>query len=491
MAKTVFFAAAFCASTGAMLLTGHVAVVALWIGLWAFALRARTGTRGSGLLMFYVGFLLFYPAVLSVGTSVNEQAVIAACILGLGLLTEWRAAKTRAGGWIRFLLVAWFVWGILAYAPVGLKWLMVTVLKARGPDWLGDIFYETTALKTAGRTILAAASALLAIRALRTPDDFRAFQRGLFVAACILVVLSAAESLTSVHLIPTGYEADARRLAGFSMPDPNGYGRLLLLPTIFVTTFLLHQKARTPIWVWGLSLAAFASVALTMSRTTYVSLSAGTLVLLILNRARLRTIGVMAALAAAMAVVVLNSGLADAFAEGSERRTLGSIYTRLGIYRSIGEILIERPWFGMHPGGYLEGLALVGHRMPDQEFDYEKLHFETPHNMLLAVAVEYGIPMAAILVLTMATTVVVGLRTKRRIQSAGPAPWRDDLDVCANAAVALSVAYFVHGLTENGILDAVFFTLGLAVASFAFVKRASSPPGSAGGRFAFGSRGEF
>jgi O-antigen ligase len=146
----------------------------------------------------------------------------------------------------------------------------------------------------------------------------------------------------------------------------------------------------------------------------------------------------------------------DYFAAGEDRAGLGHLVGRLTLYQAALAILRESPLFGAWPGGWQ--IALVNLQLPGAQYGV------SVHSMLLSVAVEWGIPMALLLVLAVGLSLRSGLRVVGRMRGGRTDASREMLRSTGCAVAACSVGLFVHGLTEIVPPYLVFLNLGIGVA---------------------------
>jgi hypothetical protein len=454
-------------STMAIALTFDPLIVMLWIGIWYCSRRFATPTKYSSVFAFLIAFSLLYPESASAFVpGMHEQAVVGAVVMMLallicraGLADAWRKSLL-----LRIVFAGWIVWGLLAYLPVLIGYTIVNVFSAPLPLFLEGLPIETTASKSAIPVIAAVAMAVVPVATLKTKADMDRFLEQIVWVVAVVVALGFVQALLGFRLIATEYPFNPERVAGIAVPDSNSYGRTLLLPMLLIGSALLNGTRALPIRkpiLAAVGTAILVAILLTLSRTTFISSAVGISCLLLWSRQRSRaTVGAgLVLIVLVVAVGVL--GTANRFAAGEERMSDQNLITRLEIYNSLIELAMIRPWFGAHPGGYFTGLREAGFRADV---------LDSAHNMLLTVSSQWGIPMAAILLLAIAGTFwrSVGLLPKsRRLLRMHPA--FDSTDVILRALPAAIVTYFVHGLTEAVPQDAVFLLLGLTLALWIYI----------------------
>lgn len=445
----------FYLSTGVMVLTQSVMIVMVWVLIWAFARHAAEGNHRSGPLMFWIGIVMMYPTTATAFGALHQHATVRGAFLAFALLTAGPrliAAMARSK-WCALIGTGWIGWGTLAYGGVFFAWLIGTFLRLPLPPELDALPHATSAVWAAVPVIAAVSAAALPILGIRCPDDANRLIRALTTAVLIVTLLSFVQALLGLRFVATTYEANPNRLAAVSEADPNGYARMLLVPTIILFAAVLVRFAgvrhiRLASAAVGL---AVVSVLLTLSRTGYVSLTAGLFVLVALNIRRGRTVAIALLVTAVVGAGLWLGDAYDTFTAG-DRMSLDNFRHRLGLYELIWRIVKENPWFGVWPGGYFDAL---------RDAQYASPTLVSAHNMFLGIAVEWGLPMAVLLVLALAGAFVhagVGLR-RLRVTLPGARP----VQALLQGSVALSVALGIHGLTENVPPDLVFFAFGLAV----------------------------
>jgi len=448
----------FCASVGAMALTFNGVVIATWVGCWAFAVFASEGRRRRTALMLLLAIAVFYPEFSTVFIGIHEKVIVLSTVLVLSAVWHYGSARRQLRGerTTRFLAGAWLGWGLLAYAPVLVAWLAVTVLHFQAPDALMALQHETSGIKTAAPVITAALAALVAVAALRDCADFRALRRALEWGVIIVTVLSLTEWAMRRHFVPIDVSRlipDTTRLEGFSTFDSNALGRLLLIPALLIVSAAVTAPHTLGARGWSALLLAITAIVLTQSRTSYISFSVGVAVLAALNLRKLRVWWILAVAGSWVTGLILWTRLGSAFSEGSERLSLNSLFLRAQLWKSVWQIIVESPWFGAHPSGYAERMVQL------RVFDEQVI---SAHSFYLALGAEWGVPMVVIAVLAIFTTMRYGrraLRTARRCGHYG------ETQVLAATVVAASLALAVHGITEIISSMYIFFLLGCAVAA--------------------------
>lgn len=459
---------AFVASSAIMALTGSMLLLAVWLGIWCLA---ASKTSVVALLELYIAVTLFYPTYPPGAGSLQEYSVVKAALLSLVLMSCHRdlGRMIRFSKWFRLVLFGWVVWGTLGYVPVLVTWAVRVLFDVRGWDALGISSAETSMSKSALPVILAVVAAVLPVAALKSPEDFSRFANWLFGAAMLLILLSTAQWVLGIPLIAMPYESDPARMTGFSMPDPNGYARLLLMPTVLGISFAVRGSVThggsKPWLIWLIATSGVCNILLTQSRTAYAALAMGFLVLVALNLRRTRPVAAALAILVVAGVAFSGLGLVGVFAPGEERRSAANVVGRAAIAEKLLQIIRDKPLFGTHPGeGYFNAMSDLGARPDDGADHADEVRGQTPHNQLLGLAAVWGIPMAVFFLLTWVATAVYGFRAFRIARRLPSAPGISDLAAVAQATVALAVAFFVEGLGTHLHDDTVFWIFGMSLA---------------------------
>lgn len=432
------------------------------IGLWGLTVFA-TGASGRQQVWSWPFYLwlalgLFYPVASDRFSSVNEYATIdgvALCLMALlaPRVLAFLGARNRTAA---LLALVWAGWGVLVYAPVFVGWLIQTTGHA-APAVLKGLAIETSALKTAVPVIAAWTPIIGALAAIRSASDARAFFGFLVGTVIVLALLSVAQVATggfTQHWIPVTYSILPSRLHSVSSPDPNGTARQLLLPLLIVLSAgILAPPGTSRRMVAIAVLLGGGCLIATQSRTGVLSLSAGLATIVLADIRKRRTlrwlaVSVAAALIGVLAIVAL--GII-----GGERLTLSNVAGRFELYEALGRVMSEHLIFGVRPGGYIAALRDAGYPT-----------IIGTHNMWFGVAVEWGWPMALLLLAVLACTIAIaaiGLNHLRRYRRT-TAGWYESRALLV-AGAALAVALAVHGLSESVPPELPFLALGLALAA--------------------------
>ena len=464
----------FVVSTGAMLLTFNAVIVVLWIGCWALAVMKSTPTRANAAVLLLLAVMMFYPEMSTAYRGIHEKVVVLSGLIAVCALYYLRTAlrQTRRQFATRFAVAAWMIWGFIAYVPIVVAWVWITILDHRGPAFLLELQHATSGIKTAAPVLSAALAALVIGAGLRDDADFRAMRQALELAVIIIATVSLVEWGIGRHFVPVDSSRlieGTTRLEGLSTLDSNAFGRLLLFPALLFASAALTAPRSLRYRGWAALLAAVTCILMTQSRTSYISFTIGLAVLALLHITKLRLWWYVGAAAAWVAVLLTTTRLGEAFAAGSERLTLASLEGRKQLWVGALTIIKASPWFGAYPSGYLEQMGRLG-LFHDQ--------VNAAHSLYLAIAVEWGIPMVLIALIVMAVSFKYGLRAFRllkRRQHFG------ETRLLAGATAAATAAYAAHGVSEVISPMSLFLLLGFAtvVRRNAELIRSVAPAGEA------------
>jgi O-antigen ligase len=453
----------FLATTAAVLLTRNPVVIAIWLGIWLFAAVFSRGRAADGGLMLLVGVIFFYPEFSSAFSSLTEKVVVLTMLLGA--FAFWFAPQAlRAAAHcspLAVVAVYWTCWGLASYAAVAFNYLMLHQVRTPVPDGWRTLYTETSAIKAALPVLVGPLALAVPLVALRSAIDWRRMMTALIAATAIVLVISAVEYVAGVHVVP--YDPSrllhgTSRMTGFSVPDANGFARLLLMPVLMTAAAIVAAPRTVGPAAWAVLAAALIAIVMTQSRTAYLSTAAGLGVLFVLTLRRRRTVLVATAAVAAVVFAAIVLDVRAAFASGSERLSTSSLFLRMELWQGVVAILRENPWFGAHPGGYTISLLQMG---------YPPWRIHSPHNLYLYLGAEWGVPMMLFCIALQALTAIYAFRVLRR-PSAEPM-----LRAAALGALALTVTYAVHGITETVPPVFLFLTAGIAASAERITREAA------------------
>ncbi len=452
-----------------MALTLNVVIIVLWISLWVFSRSYSTLTKGTGFLMFFLGFYLFYPSVSTVYGDLHHPGIVLSGIVLLFIilyripiskfLYGFHTAKTIFYGWI--------IWGILAYLPVISIYLIENIFYYKTNERYSNLIEltrDTTIIKTALPTITAVIVMLIPLYALRNVKDFESFWKALVKGTLILLALSLIRYIFYIDFIPQGYESirtHGYRMSGFSIPDGIGFGRQLLMPILFITSLSMRFPKKMRLFEWITLSLGILCILLTFARTTYVSFLLSILVLLLLSFRIRRIIKLFFLITLMVIIAIYLIGVfqyQQHFVPGKDRLSLSNFKNRITLYKACLKIIAENPFFGAFPGGYQSSLKKIKMEELWREYGH------SPHSLYLGIAVEWGIPMAMISLLALLYSFRSGILIIRKIRKKTPNKNLYLIESMAYGVAIVSVAYCIYGLAEPIPFYFLFFNLGLALA---------------------------
>jgi O-antigen ligase len=475
--RKVFLFALFVSSTVIMGLSKNPVFIGIWVALWVVTKKYKTPSKGMDCLIFFVMFYLFYSPTTSTSPDsyyyIHDLYVILSCLLAAFIilysesipmvLNEFPTAKA--------IFYCWLLWGAFAYAPV----FFSTVWRDSFLSQLNiipQLNRDNTGLKTAIPVLASVGLIILPAYALKTVEDFRRFWKLLSIGTIVYCLLSLLRYALNIDFIPQEYGEVRQmgyRLTGFVHPDANYLGRMLLMPIILSLSVALTSPRTSKALTWTVLVFGIICTAMTYSRTTFISLSSSLVLLFMAVKQKLAGIALFSIIFFLVAIIAWQYDLISYFGYG-EGSDLTNLYSRQMIYRWVLDIIADNPWFGAYPGGYEHAILSVG-------FGFEKV--VSAHNMTLAIAVEWGIPMAIVLVATLIFSIYHSVKTITSLSARTKTEDDYFIQAFACATLAVAAAYLVHGLTEIVPPYYVFFNFGLALASHHYANRVVPARGEA------------
>lgn len=455
----------FLVSTSIIALTFNIFIIGIWVLLWVFAGRYATHTKGMGFLIFYFGIYLFYPTSSSAFHTIHSyEIVLSGTLLVFVAMHRFSALKYLKGyPVIKFVFYGWIIWGVLVYSCIlyvnYIHDLIFDIPYKESPFGLITLMRDSTMLTIVIPAITAAFAMLLPVFALRNVKDFESFRVALGKFMLFLLVFSLIRYIFNIEFIPNFDEEirfDGFRMGAFSATNPNGFGRLLIFPFIFFSSLAIYCPSKLRRYEWVTIFLMILCIMLTFSRTTYISSLTGLLVLFLLHIRKIKNNIIFILLIFLLITIIFTQlNLNKYFEPETGRTSTGGVAVRLLMYKAAYEIISSNPLFGAFPGG---------HQIAKSKLDIPGLIYGSAHNMFLNVAVEWGLPMGILLLLALFLAFWNGIRTiqKKRHIYIKQLYW---VKAFAYAIIAISVAYLIHGITENVAPYFVFFILGLSIAA--------------------------
>ena len=238
-------------------------------------------------------------------------------------------------------------------------------------------------------------------------------------------------------------------------------GLLMVLSLVLAARALTAGRPRPQRVVDGaLALAAVLLVGLTFTRSAYLGLAAGVVVLVLTARPRL----VLAVPPLAVLLVLVLPADVRERAASTFDRTDAAARDRLAMWSSGATMISERPFFGVGPGRITELYPV--YRQPE----FVEANVGHLHNNLVNVSAETGVP-SAIAYLAIVVAVLAAGWPLSRDRS------RPAVRSLARGALAANVALFVAGMFEYNFGDVEILRLMLVVLAlpFAAARGAGAP----------------
>jgi len=321
----------------------------------------------------------------------------------------------------------------------GLEWALAAPLVA-GLWSLPASLDQASTLAYSGRLLLLWLVAVLVSTSLETDEARHRALAWLAASSSLLAAFAllqwAAPGLQIGHTAVQGNFQDLvllTRPAGFYR-DPNFLGAHLVLGAL-AGLLLASQGGKS--WFWLAPVTLMVGVtALTYSRSSWLSLAVGLLVLVVLGPRTLRLpiIGVVLAATLAGAVMIGPARLLDRVTSTSNAIAGSSTATRLLMTQSMFEMILDRPVFGT-------GLEAFDEAYPEYLKEGARTDVTHPHQVPLALIAETGI---AGLVTQVVLLWAVAASTRRLLKSALRMTDRAILAAVAAMLVGLVLQFFLY-----------------------------------------------
>lgn len=248
--------------------------------------------------------------------------------------------------------------------------------------------------------------------------------------------------------------------------DPNIYGRYLSLVLVTVTAVMLWVKERRAFWLLcGVILLLWLGLAQTFSQSSFIALLAGLALLAALRWSWRWTLGVVAVVGVAAALVVILAGGKGFNFQRINIDTAG----RAHLVSGGAELFSERPLWGYGSGSFQQ--AYINHLETEKKAPVTISHTEP-----VTVGAEQGlIGLVAYVALIVVSLATMGAGLWAR------GPDRDPLYVfIARAAViAAFVALLVHTMAYAGFFQDPITWVLMAIGASLAAARAGAPDRSA------------
>ncbi len=453
-------------STAVYAITFNIFIVGIWLALWFISKEYATNTKGMDFLIFYLGFYLLYPNYSSAYHPIHHNQIALSFVLLVfiilyrpaisALFNKFTSAKLVFYGWIFWVAL---VYSQLLYANY-IHYMIYGVPFAENPLNIITLTRDSHMLSIVLPMFTAPLVMLIPMFALRNGRDFDSLRNALIKLTILLTIISIIRYVFNIEFIPH-WDKEIRfngfRMGSFAAANPNSFGRLLLLPLLFLASLAIYSPSKLRPYGWIALLLIVFCMIFTFSRTSYLSSIAGIAVLALLNIRRIKKSIKLVVMILLFTTIIFTQFNLNAYFEAEHGRSSGhNFIARLVMYEAAYQIISENPLYGAYPGG---------HPMSKLKLDIPGLQSGSAHNIFLNVCVEWGLPMGTLLMLALFLALWNGTRiTRKHIDKLNfdQIGWVKGI---SNFAIAISVAYTVHGATENIAPYFVFFILGLSIAA--------------------------
>ncbi len=466
----MFYEFLFVVSTFIIALSRNLPLLVIWIFMWIYSAYFSTKTNGHAFLIFILGFMLFYPITLDINKNISDSASIIFLIISAFIVKNnvkvFQSLKEFPK--TKILIYGWIVWGLVEYIALILVNYFGMSYTDSSEHFL-NLKRESTMFLTVGPTISSVFIIVICLFAIRTTRDLEFFFKALFKGTLILLILSLVRYFFDFDYYQQSYgsvRSMGFRLTGFGVVDANGYGRLLLMPIIFLTIYAIKFPKLLSTTNWITLVLGIISIIMTFSRGTYIAFTIALIMITLPNIFNMKSYLFIILAAIIIAYVFQFTSLMDYFYPGSDRMSLDNFYSRVILWQGAFNILYLSPWFGLHPGGW----ATLLHNAP--QFAGEAV--QSTHNVFLGVAVDWGLPMAIILFIVFISTMYNAWITmdiiKKSYNSIVP------IKLAANGLLIIPVALMIFGSADNIPVYYIFLIYGLSLALLRLTRSLTENP---------------
>lgn len=476
------YAMVFLFSTAIMALTLNIVIVSLWVLFWVLSRHYSTNTKGMGFLIFYICLYLFYPTSATAFHLIHWRHIVFSGVLFM-FITLYRPSisKYLKGHYVvKMTFYGWIIWGLFAYSHIFyvnyIHDIIFNVPYAENPSNLITLTRDSTMFTVVIPMLSAPLMMLIPLFALRNIKDFKSFWVILTKLTFVLLILSLIRYVFFIEFIPQNYvgiRQDGFRLGALSVVNAGDFSRLLLLPLLFISSLAIRYPSKVKLYGWVTLLLTILCIMLTYSRITYISSLAALIFLLLLNLRKTKFSMKIKAVIFTVVIIFFiiaafyQMNIDEKFLPGSQRTSMGSLQSRLLMYEAAFIIISDNPLFGAFPGG---------HELSKSKLGIEGLIYGSAHNMLLNVAVEWGLPMAILLLLVLFLALWNGIQAIKKTHNNQNIKNLFYVQSIAYGTVAVTFAYMLEGLTNNIPPMFVFFILGLVLASKRIILNVKKSP---------------
>lgn len=401
-------------------------------------------------MKFYLLLYMFYPATTTFYRDLHQLTVVMSIFILIFSLINHKELSFvfRENSHAKHTLIFWITISIISWSPVLLENYLIQ-------GTFPGLHRGSSTLKTTVFTISSVLFTFLPMIFFRYSNFNKGFIPFLTKLAAVYLFLSFVRYIFIFDFIPQSYaevHSHGFRMTGFSMPDPNGFGRQLLLPLMYILAFCVLQKKEKKRSYFIIAIIMIAAILLSLSRTTYISAFSGILFLFFISLKRIKYVLLIIIGFVFLLAQIFN--ITDYFSPGEDRNNLSNLEGRQNIYIASYYLIMDNPLFGAFPGGYIEAMHKYG--MPSD-------FYVSAHSMLLSVATEWGIPMTLVLLIVLLYSIKQGILNIKRIRKLNEIDLDPYFVSLCYAGPALAFAYLIHGLTEIIPLPFVFFNYGIVI----------------------------
>jgi len=272
----------------------------------------------------------------------------------------------------------------------------------------------------------------------------------LLIISTYFLCLSYFSFFTKIELMPQDYLGIGElgnRMGGITMPDPNGFGRLLVFPIFFgLAMHAISESRKLKSFYSLLIVMHLIALYLTESRTFIFSTFVGLGYYFLFKNFNFKKL-ILLAPPFILAVIYINFLLGDRAIDVSEASSLSG---RLAIWLAIISVLGVSPYVGLRPGGWIEYLE------KSASFEGTILKVQSAHSLYLDIAINWGLIFTAIYILFFLVVVLRNHKLGRRLID-------HDSKMFILSLNSILITFMMGGITEIILPSMLFLLAGLSI----------------------------
>ena len=423
-------------------------------------------------LVFVISFLFLFPNHASSVNYWNEKVfllpfiIIVFSILNINHIRNiFKQEKA-----LKRIVSVFFIYGTTMYTIALFGFLF--------NDTLGINIFDRAPLSTSHilyyfRSIPLVFLVFAPILSINNEKHFKMIFKLYMILLFINVFFGLLQYYYGIQIVDEGYSigfrlgtyGGERRLFSFSNGDPISFGFTLSYPLLILLTYLLIIKYKFS--YLALALLTILTILLSFSRTTYISLIGGILIIFFLIPKNTKKIFKYSTIVLSITLLIIYSGISEKFSAVPrlantssilevESPKLNPMYGRLHKYRVAWEIIQENPILGASPGGMPE-LSHTTSAGP--------IGMESAHSLYLQAGVDYGFPMMLIVIIILLYSFSSGIKILKNYKHEIIMRNNRYLHIFLLASSVYVLSCILYGFAESLNYYVIFLNLGFIIAA--------------------------